>query len=208
MSASYFENFPYIAYTITAAGVTPKPGEIQWVKDIFRRVSTVNNLLTQKQMFYDYQILEGETPEILADRLYGSVKYFWVVTLINNITDPLMDWPKSYANMVLYITDKYGSIANAATTIHHYTRTEKKVDSLGNSNTQTFITDANNYALSYTTPVVTTFPSGATVTKTITKEIVYADVYENDLNEAKRNITLVKDTYIPQLVSQLESLLA
>lgn len=205
MPASYFSNFPYIGYLLNPAA---QPGEVQWVTDIFRRSAPIANLAKNTRMFYPYLIIEGETPEEIADRTYGSTKYHWVVTLFNNITDPLLDWPKDYKNLVRYIVDKYGSIAAASSGIHHYTMTESKVDSLGNSSTATFIIDAEKYAtLSSPVPVVTTFSSGTTVTKTITRASVDNYTYEVSLNDDKRSIVLLEDTFLPQVVTELESLL-
>jgi len=205
MPASYFSNFPYISYSLNPSG---QPGETEWVTDIFRRAAPIVNLTRNTRMFYPYQIIEGETPEAIADRIYGSTKYHWVVTMFNNITDPLLDWPKDYQNLVRYIVNKYGSIATASGGTHHYTMTESKADSLGNSSTATFIIDAEKYAtLASPVPVVTTFSSGVTVTKTTTRAVVDNYTYEVNLNEDKRSIVLLQDTHLSQVVSELESLL-
>jgi hypothetical protein len=202
MPSAYFDNFPYFGYSLTGANT-----DIQWVTDVFRRTAPITDLLKNKQVFYTYLIADGETPEMIADRVYGSTKYHWVVTLLNNITDPLLDWPKSYANLVRFIVNKYGSVASAAGSIHHYTMTETKVDSLGNSSTATYIIDVTKYdSLSAPTPVVTTFSSGATVTLTTTRATVDNYTYEIDLNESKRSIQLLQPNFLPQIVTELESL--
>jgi hypothetical protein len=205
MPASYFSNFPYLGYSLNE---NPKPGETQFVTDIFRRVAPVVNLLRNTRMFYPYDIFEGETPESIADKIYGSPNYHWVVTIINNITDPLLDWPKEYKNLVSFIVNKYGSIATAGNTIHHYTMTLSKVDSLGNASEETFIIDKTKYdSLTSLSPVVVTFANGTTVTTTTTRATVDAYTYELSVNDAKRHIVLIEDIYIPELVSELEGLL-
>lgn len=205
MPSAYFENFPYVGYSLNESA---QPGELVWVTDIFRRTAPIQNLLKNKQLFYNYHIVEGETPEMIAGRVYGSTKYHWVVNLINNITDPLLDWPKDYVNLVAYINETYGSVANAATGIHHYTMTESKVDSLGNSSEETFIIDETKYdTLVSLTPVVVTFSDGNTVTTTTTRATVDNYTYEIEANEAKRDIVLLKETNIPQITSELESLM-
>lgn len=205
MPAAYFDNFPYFGYSLKENAAT---GEMTWVTDIFRRTAPVTDLVKNKQLFHTYQIVEGETPEMIADRVYGSVKYHWVISLINNITDPLLDWPKDYSNLVSYIVNKYGSVASAAGSIHHYTMTITKVDSLGNTSEETFIIDETKYdSLVTPTPVVTTFANGVTVTTTATRSTVDNYTYEIDLNETKRNIILLKESFVPQMVSELERLL-
>jgi len=205
MPASYFSNFPYVFYSLNESS---QPSEVNLVTDIFRRSAPIANLSKNSRMFYPYQIIEGETPESVAYRIYGSTKYHWVVTLFNNITDPLLDWPKDYKNLVAYIVDTYGSVAAANAGTHHYTMTKTKVDSIGNTSADTFIIDATQYAtLVSLTPVVTTFSSGATVTVTTTRAIVDNYTYEVDLNESKRPIVLLQPENLPQVVSELESLL-
>jgi hypothetical protein len=206
MPASYFSNFPYVLYSLNESS---QPNEANLVTDIFRRSAPIANLSKNSRMFYPYQIIEGESPESVAYRVYGSTKYHWVVTLFNNITDPLLDWPKDYQNLVNFIINKYGSVAAASSGTHHYTMTETKVDSIGNTSAATTIIDAVKYAtLASPVPVVTTFSSGATVTKTTTRAIVNNYDYEVDLNESKRTITLLQDVHLPQVVTELESLLA
>ncbi len=204
MPSAYFDNFPYIGYSLN---LTPQPGEVQWVTDIFRRAAPITNLLKEKKLFYPHIIEDGATPEIVADNYYGSVNYHWVVTLLNGITDPLLQWPKGYADLIRFINDRYGSVASASSGIHHYTMTQSKVDSLGNTSTKTFIIDQTKYdTLTSLVPVVVTFANGSTVTTTTTRAVVDNYTYEVDNNESKRNIILLQDTYLPQIVSELENL--
>ena len=166
-------------------------------------------LLQQRRLFYTYQVAEGDTPELIADKYYGSVKYHWVISLLNNITDPLLDWPKNYANLVAYIVEKYGSIAAASTQIVQYSMTQTKEDSFGNTSEQTYIIDLEKYnTLTSLVPVVYTFGGGGTVTVTTTRASLDAYTYEVALNESKRTIKLLKSDYLPQVVGELEQLLA
>jgi len=207
MPSTYFDNFPYIGYSLNPAG---QPGEQQWVVDIFRRSAPIQSLLTNTTTYYQYLIGEGDTPELIAFKQYGSAKYFWVVTMMNNIIDPLIQWPKDYANFVRYIIDTYGSVAAASGTNHHFTMSEVKTDSFGNASTTTFVIDQTMYNTLYgqVTPVVTTFPGGGTVTTTVTVAAVDNYTYELGLNDAKRPIILLHPSYLPQVVKELEGLLA
>jgi hypothetical protein len=206
MSSAYFTNFPLVGYALHKTG---QPGEFQWVTNIFLRSAPVADLLKHNQIFYPYVIPEGYTPEVLADNYYGSVNYHWVITLLNNITDPVLDWPKGYSNLVRYIVNKYGSVASASGSIHHYTMTEVKTDSLGNSNTATYIIDQTKYnTLTSPTPVVYTFRDGNTVTVTTSRSTVDNYTYEVALNEAKRNIVLLQAQYLPQILSEFETLMS
>ena len=69
-------------------------------------------------VYYDYIVPEGETPEILADKFYNSSERHWIILMLNNIVNPLMDWPMSYFSLNKYINSKYSAnnYANTANT--------------------------------------------------------------------------------------------
>lgn len=204
MPAAYFSNFPQMGYSLNSR---PQPGEFEWVTDIFRRSAPVAAILQNKLLFYTYQVADGDTPEIIAHKYYGSVKYHWIVSIMNNMMDPLAEWPKNYMNLRTYIVDKYGSVPIAKSTIHHYTMTLTRADSLGHTSAQTFFIDQTKYnSLTGMVPQVFTFADGNTVTVTTTRAAVDCYDYEDALNESKRTIVLLKDEYVPQIVRNLELL--
>jgi hypothetical protein len=110
---SYFKNFPEIlysfstGYTISAFVMT----------DILRRVKMDDANITNLLSYDEYDILDGETPEIIADKVYNDPTYHWVILVANEIIDPRYDWPLSTTALNLYIADKYGT---SSTSIHHY----------------------------------------------------------------------------------------
>lgn len=206
MPSTYFTNFKFRGYTLNP---NADPGDYTVVTDIFQRIKFRSNLLNNARVFYPYSIQDGDTPEIIAHKYYGSVDYFWVVTLVNGIVDPLRDWPKNYANFVGYLIDTYGSVAQAQSTIHHYTKTVTKTNSNGDTSSLTTIIDQTEYnTLSSVVPVVYTFSNGGTVTLNTTRAIVDAYTYEDQVNNDKRLIVLLKNDYLPQMRQELETLLS
>lgn len=206
MPAEYFHNFPSITYSLNNS---TSPNGVEFVTDIFHRAAPIRSIIKNKEMFYDYVIKDEDTPEWIAHTYYGSTKYHWVVTLLNNILDPLLDWPKKYADLVAYVNDRYGSLAAASAAIHHYTMTISKVDSFGYSSSETYTIDQTKYdSLVSLVPQVYTFTGGRTVTVTTTRSFVDSYQFEIDTNENKRNIKLLKDSHVPQVVAELESIMA
>ena len=67
-------------------------------------------------------INDGETPEIVAEKFYGSVRYHWLVIIANSIVDVKREWPLSQRALVAYVDDKYG--LNNRTDVHHYVMKE------------------------------------------------------------------------------------
>lgn len=205
MPSQFFKNFPYITYTLNP---NSRPGDYSVVTDIFKRIRIYSSVLNDARVYYPYQIKDGDTPENISHRYYGSVDYYWVILLINQIVDPLREWPKSYTSFLNYIIDKYGSTQTAMNTIHHYNLTITKTNSLGESSETTYEVDQTAYdAASSVVPEVYTFSDGTTVTKTITRSSVDSYSWEESENENKRNIVLLKEEYIPQIKNEIEALL-
>jgi len=99
----YFKNFPLINYTLDS-GLTSFT-----MTDIFRRVKAdANNILTSTA-YDEYDIEDGDTPEIVAHRIYGDSTLHWIILITNEIIDPRYDWPLSSYALGQYVADKYGS---------------------------------------------------------------------------------------------------
>lgn len=203
MPSKYFQNFPFRGYTLDPnAGV----GDYVAVTDIFKRVRFRQQLLTNARLYYPYQIKDSDTPEIIAHKYYGSVDYYWVVLLVNNITDPLRQWPKNYAAFVRYIRDKYSSLENAQISIHHYEKIITKTNSAGEISQNITVIDETQYnTLSSVVPEVFTSDT-QTVTVTTTRRAIDAYTYEEQQNDLARNIFLLKSEYLSQVIEELESL--
>lgn len=85
--------------------------------DITRNIRFRRDVLANITVYDYYDIVEGETPEIVAEKIYGNAQYHWIVMLVNERYDYLNDWPLTQANLDQYVIDKYGENANQ---IHHY----------------------------------------------------------------------------------------
>ena len=114
----YFESFPFIQYDSLGDG-NPKE-----VKNLLRRVKVRSDIRSNSSLFDTYYVREGETPEMIADRLYDNVNLHWVVLLFNDITDRYHQWPMTTGAFNKYVADKYTNI-NA---VHHYEITESSGD--------------------------------------------------------------------------------
>lgn len=77
-----FKNYPTISYTFGSKTVT--------LVDIFKNVSFTNT--DNNNAFDDYYIQDGETPEMISSKRYGTTGYAWLVLLTNNILDIKNDW--------------------------------------------------------------------------------------------------------------------
>ena len=110
----YFENFPKFAYDFDINGER----KVLIVSDITTNVRFRKEILSNVTLYDEYDIKEGETPEIIAERLYGNSQYHWIIMLVNDRYDYIKDFPLTYTALTQYITDKYG-VGNESD-IHHY----------------------------------------------------------------------------------------
>ena len=168
-----FNLFPKIEYSINEFD-TLKVVDINVSAKIKKSINSYRSLGLRA-----YVVKNGELPEIVSNRVYGSPRYSYIIISINNIHSIYDDWPRSDAIFKDFLIEKYGSISTAKTTTHSWYT--------GNDNTVSeefwgTLTDANKYY------------------KTIFE-------FETDLNDAKANINLIDFRYVIDFESRLQELL-
>lgn len=109
----YFSSIPKIPYDLS--------GNNEWrvVTNLLKRVKPTTKMLRSAQFFlYDtYDVKNGETPESIADKLYGNPEYHWVVLFCNNINNVYSQWVMGTNQFLKFLEDKHGTSINA---VHHY----------------------------------------------------------------------------------------
>ena len=114
----YFDAFPVIPYD--------SKGDLNYkdVTNLLRRVGMRAKLKSNTLLYDTYNVKEGETPEIIAHKLYGDAELHWIILLVNDITDRYHQWPMSGGQFLDYINDKYSN----PDAIHHYETTQTSGD--------------------------------------------------------------------------------
>ncbi len=115
----YFSEFPDTLYLVTPPGLQT-PAEYVLLKDITKNVRFKREILNSVVLYDWYVIKENETPEIIAENLYGSPYYHWVIMLLNDMYDWRKDFPKNGASFDAYIVKVYGSLETAKSTVAYY----------------------------------------------------------------------------------------
>ena len=216
----YFQSFPQIA-TIDYIGNNVV------LTNIMIRSEILPSLLNNPMLFYSYDIQDGDTPEIIAEKYYSDPYRYWLVLFANQIIDPQWNWPMNPKLFNDFIVDKYASdtanvlhiSANTVTssqvlaytqgTIKNYVKSITITDNLTSTpNTNIYLIDAAAYANVSTNPASTTFPGGAVVSQVTSKYTQSIFDYEVQQNEAKRNINLVNTIYVSQFEKQFKSLMS
>lgn len=110
----YFSELPTIYYDFNIAGVN----SIHVIRDISTNVRIKKEFLDTITLYDEYDIQDGETPDIISERVYGSPFYHWIIMLMNERFDYINDFPLSAAQLLLHIDEMYG-VGNKDA-IHHY----------------------------------------------------------------------------------------
>ena len=113
---SYFRELPDILYQSNLLHKVSSQEYIR-IKNIFRRVKIQDWIQDNVQFFNKYTIRDGERPDTMAERLYGTSERDWIIILTAGITNIRNDWPLSNYDLYRYVEAKYGTDLNA---IHHY----------------------------------------------------------------------------------------
>ena len=108
MNQNYFQKFPLISYNYNNA------------RNILVRTKLLETIRKNQIALLPYTIEEGDRADTIANFYYGSPFYAWAIYLVNDITDPQTQWPKSENNLNAYIEAKYGSFKQARDTILYY----------------------------------------------------------------------------------------
>lgn len=211
--AKFFNYFPKTLYTNELNNLG-----IDSVTNIISRFSFEENLKENISAFYEYDIQEGDTPEIIAHKYYGDSEKHWVVLLFNNIMDSQYDWPLQYSSFIKYIDNKYSAnnyadTANTSVTGLSWSQNTNNIKSYFKIITQSsgdndFVekieVDGNTYANIAASTSNYTLQNGSNLTITITKETQTYYDFELEENENKRKIKLLKSEFIYEVEKEFK----
>ena len=169
----YFESFPFIPYDSVGNG------EFKVVTNLLKRVAIRSKVKTNVMLFDTYDVKESETPEMIADKLYGDSELHWIVLLFNNITDRYHQWPLNNNQFLSYMNDKYTD----QDAVHHYEISQVSGDTTIKINIGSDNTDH----------------SGATAITNFE--------YEEALQDKLRQIRLLDPRYIDVVIAEFEGLM-
>ena len=95
------------------------------IKNIFRRSKLFDFLQGNVTLFNKYVINDGDRPDTIAEKLYGDSELDYIIVLVAGITNITHEWPLQDYQIYDYTLNKYGSEAKM-NDIHHYETFEIK----------------------------------------------------------------------------------
>jgi len=187
---SYFREIPNLEYQ-SFLSTRKSSDDYLLVKNIFRRVKLRDDLQNVFTIFNKYQIQDGARPDTVAQEIYGSSQYDWVVLVGANIINVRNEWPLSDRDIYRYSEQLYGNDLNE---IHHYETTEVK-----DSNGRLILPKGKVVDSNFTIPKPN-FP-----TQTINPVTGISNYeYEVIKNDKKRSIYILKPSYLQQAINDIK----
>ena len=187
MPAPYFRQVPDLEYVSRLPNA--KISDYIKVKNLFKRGKLADDIFANLSFFTKYQIEGDDRPDNVAYKVYSDSTVDWVVLLSNNYINIQSEWPLLQNDFDRYLLDKYGTYEKL-NAVHHYETSEiKNVD--GATITPAGLTVASDYSVTYYDAA-----TGQEVEKENTAVEVTNYEYESKIEDAKRDIYLLKPMYL------------
>ena len=91
----YFSYIPNIAYEERPLKYPFSVADTVIAKNFFKRFKLNDEIFDYVVYFNKYSIVDGERPDMIAQKLYGDPFFDWVILLTNNMVNVQYDWPKT-----------------------------------------------------------------------------------------------------------------
>ena len=104
----YFKDFPKFLYDFKYDNTDQTKMSV--VRDITRNIRFRKEVLENYTLYDEYDIKDGETPEIIAEKIYGNPEYHWIIMLVNQRYDYITDFPLEYPALIANTAEKYNPV--------------------------------------------------------------------------------------------------
>ena len=190
---SYFRELPNIRYP---SFLKEKTSSFDYVeaKNLFRRTKLRDDLQNNFTLFEKYVIPGEARPDNVAQELYGSDQFDWVVLIVAGINNVRNEWPLNARDLYNYCLDKYGDALNS---VRFFETTEVKDSSGRLILPKGKVVDSNF-----------TIPKPGTPTATLNPVVGISNFeYETRLNDDKRSIFILRKGYLQDFVNDFREVM-
>ena len=189
----YFRELPNLRYPSFLPEKTSSLDYVE-VKNIFRRAKLRDDLQNNFTIFDKYEIPMGARPDTVAEDLYGSAQFDWVILTVAGILNVRNEWPLSDKDIYYYSFGKYGESLNS---VRFFETNEVK-----DTNGRLILPKGKVVDSNFTIPK----PGEPTATLNPVTGISNYE-YEVRLNEEKRNIFVLREEYLQEFLSDMRDLM-
>ena len=170
---SYFNKFPKVSYDVKG------DGNLHYMTNITKNIRLVTDKYKQISGFDVYDVVDGDTPEMLAHKFYDSTTLHWIILITNNIINVQEDWPIHVRDFQDIIEDKYDDIDG----IHHYEIAQESGD--------------DSVIINVPVESLSEYPASTPITNTD---------HEIAVELTKRRIRILKPQFLSQFIEEFNAL--
>ena len=196
---SYFRQVPNFEYV----NVLPdaKIGDYLPLKNLFKKGKLRDDIFQNLAFFEKYKIEGNDRPDNVAFKVYDDPTLDWVVLISNNIINIQTEWPISQDDFDRFLLDKYGNYDTLYNGIHHYETEEVK-----NSQGVTIVSAGLKVDSTYSVNYYDYFIDQQIDTGNISVPVTNYE-YEEENENNKRNIYVLKPTYLNIVLNDMKELM-
>ena len=198
--SNYFQQIPDFEYVSRLPDA--KISDYIKVKNLFKRGDLRPDIFQDLATFEKYQIIGDDRPDNVANKFYQDSDLDWLVLICNNIINVQTEWPLMQRDFERFLLDKYETHA-ALEDVHHYETQEIK-NSKGVVMLEKGLEVASDMTFSY---YDWWLDEQQNITNSNTVTAVTNYQYEEKIEDAKRNIYLLKTRYISLVIDDMEQLM-
>lgn len=192
----YFSILPDIQYDNKPIKYPFSESDYTIAKNFFRRFVIADQLFDYAVFFEKYIISDRDRLDLLAEKFYKSPFYDWIIILTNNMVNGVFDWPLKEEELYKVIQREYNGNELG---IHHY-ETKEIRNSKGQIVLKEGLVVDENFSFTYsnnTQPIQQITVSGTNVKRAVSN----IDYVKNE-NEKKREIYILKSTYVEAFTNE------
>ena len=189
----YFRELPNLRYPSFLPNKTSSLDFVD-VKNVFRRAKMRDDLQNNFTLFNKYEIPMGARPDTVAEDLYGSAQFDWVVLTVAGIINVRNEWPLDPKDLFDYSFDKYGDALNST---RFFETTEVKDSSGRLILPKGKVVDSNF-----------TIPKPGTPNATLNPVVGVSNYdYETKINDEKGKIFILREEYLQEFLNDMREIM-
>ena len=189
----YFRELPNLRYPSFLPNKSSSLDFVE-VKNLFRRAKMRDDLQNNFTIFNKYEIPMGARPDTVAEDLYGSAQFDWVVLTVAGIINVRNEWPLNPRDLYDYSLDKYGDALNST---RYFQTTEVK-----DSNGRLVLPKGKVVDSNFTIPK----PGSPNATLNPVVGVSNYD-YETIQNDIKSRIFVLREEYLQEFLNDMREIM-
>ena len=189
----YFRELPNLRYPSFLPNKSSSLDFVE-VKNLFRRAKMRDDLQNNFTIFNKYEIPMGARPDTVAEDLYGSAQFDWVVLTVAGIINVRNEWPLNPRDLYDYSLDKYGDALNST---RYFQTTEVKDNNGRLVLPKGKVVDSNF-----------TIPKPGTPNATLNPVVGVSNYdYETIQNDKKSRIFVLREEYLQEFLNDMREIM-